>query len=561
MYDVEMEGDQPPLKDNKELTVLRTIIDEVSCDASTQTINLRSEGHFTRFTSTDDKPSEINKRAHGPHSKSKKSSFRLLIVPDDPDSEALNDSSLRLSFDEEHHKSSSQSLRVLVASTEWNEKNEAIEFRHDCKNMEKNKSRNTFKQKECLSKNRDTSAPVSLEKCNGNPRIDHQLRNSRNTSVLAWLRLKNFEEREKRRCKKQEKKELRRHAYEEAEKRQKHIKESEKRFAQWLTAKKKESRRAWKEKYARKRVDTVKKEEATSKDNDPPLNYTVVPTFKGLQAWAEAEEVSRNIGTTSENTNTKSIVNVRATKNGSVNRYETGDVLSSQDDITEPSQFSKAALETGSKEQTRQGNIAITTEKNLSKQARFDITNGKSNNRPATAGSRLLSAPSTNGSRRLRRNTQENWQEMEGNHKIPSTSGNRMTSHTDTMDDKKIGMTHEAWVVQKRKEQKLKRPTSADTSHLEFKTDEGHNRKSITFEAWMAQKQEERKERAKQKKREVVDEALTEAIMKMATRRMENSSKEKRELDTGIPRWRARNRAKSAGAEKSARALGTSCSS
>ena len=126
MYDVKMEGDQPPLEENKELTVLRTIIDEGSCDASTQTINLGSEGHFTRFSSSDDKPyEEINERAHRPHSTSKKSSFRLLIVTDDPESDALNDSSLRLSFDEEH-KSGGQSFRVLVASNEWNGKNGAV---------------------------------------------------------------------------------------------------------------------------------------------------------------------------------------------------------------------------------------------------------------------------------------------------------------------------------------------------------------------------------------------------------------------------------------------------
>ena len=550
MYDVKMEGDQPPLKENKELTVLRTIIDEGSCDASTQTINLGSEGHFTRFTSSDDKPYEgINERAHRPHSKSKKSSFRLLIVPADPNSDALNDSSLRLSFDEEH-KSGGQSFRVLVASNEWNGKNEATEPWHDCKNMEKNPSRNTFKRKECFSKNRGTPSPVSLEKCNGDPRIDHQLMNSRNTSVLAWLRLKNFEEREKRRRKKQEKKELKRHAYEEAEKRQKRIKESEKRFAQWLTAKKKESRCAWKEKCARKRVDTVEEKEATSKDTDPPLNYTVIPTFKGPQAWAEAEEVSVDNRTTSKNTDTK---------NGDVNGYETGDVLNSLDDITESNQFLQAPLETGNK-QTSQGNIAITAKKDLSKQARFDRDNSKNYNRRATAGIRLLSVRSTNGSKRLKRNTQENWQEMEGSHKNPSTVGKKMTSHADSMVDKKIGITHEAWVIQKRKEQKLKSPTSANTSHLQFNTDKEHSRKSITFEAWMAQKQKEHKERAKQKKREVVDEALTEAIMKMATRRMENSSKAKRELDTGMPRWRARNRVKSASAE-GARVLDTSCSS
>ena len=116
MYGGEMEGgDQPSLKENKELGVLRTMIDDVSCDVSTQTINFVSEGHFEGLTSLDDKPyDEINKRTHRPYSKSKKSSFKLLLVPDDPDSDALNDSGLRLSFDEEHDGSGNQSLRVLV---------------------------------------------------------------------------------------------------------------------------------------------------------------------------------------------------------------------------------------------------------------------------------------------------------------------------------------------------------------------------------------------------------------------------------------------------------------
>ena len=418
--------------------------------------------------------------------------------------------------------------------------------------MEKNRSRNTFKQKKYFSESRGTPSLVSLGKCNDDPRVDHQLMNSRNTSVLAWLRLKNFEEREKRRRKKQEKKELKQHAHEEAEKRQKRIQESEKRFAQWLTAKKKEARRALKEKYARKRVDAAEKQDTTSmRDNDPPLNYTVVPTFKGVQAWAEADEVSLNIATTRENKNRKNAVNERTVK-----RYATGD-LNPQDDITKSNQLLKTLLETGNKEHTNQGNIAATAEENLSEQAGFDKDNGK-NRSSATAGSRLLSVRSRNGSKRSKINTQGKSQEMEDNHKSSSTLGKRMTSNTDTVVDKQTGITHELWKVHKGKEQKFKRPKSADASHLGLKNDD---RKSITFDAWMTQKKQESKERAKQKKREVVDDSLTEAIMKRATRRIENSYKQKRELDTGMPRWRARNRAKSAGGERNARVADTSCSS
>ena len=280
-----------------------------------------------------------------------------------------------------------------------------------------------------------------------------------------------------------------------------------------MIAKKKEARRVWREKRARKRVDTVENEDTIRKDNDPPPNYTVVPTFKGVQAWVGGEEVSLNNGKTSKRL--------------------------------------QAQLKTYNPEQSPNDNAA---ENDPSDQASLDKDNGEHyNKRPATAHSRLLSVNGGN-SKLSKRNTQEKWPKQESNYnKRPGTSGGLPTSSTDTMVDKEIkGITHEAWVVQKREEEKSKRPTTAHASHLNFEDGQKPTKKSITFEAWKVQKRQESKEKAKLKKREVVDDTLTEAIIKTARKRAENSCKEKRRLDTGMPKWQARNRVRTSGAEKNA---------
>ncbi len=537
MDDTRLESDAYPQNENKELSVLQAIIEDGSCDVSTQTKNICSASRVTQFIPPENNGINIKDISHRPRSRSKRSSFKLFIVPDDPDSGAFHDSGLRLSFDEKHHGSYGQSLRFSVTSNECDGKNESTEPLHDSKNIKKNK-------RSIHRKGADSS--VYLEEGNKSDAVDNRLMHSTNPSVIAWLKLKNFEEREKRRLKKQEKKELRRHAYEEAEKRQKCIEESEKHFTQWLTAKKKEARHKWREKRLRTRVHTVENENTIRKDNDPPPNYTAVPTFKGTQAWAGGN-VSLHTERTSKNTNRKS----------SNNELETDNVLKYQDNITaEPSLLLQAQLKTDTQKLSTNGNMA---ENSQSDQASLHKDNGENyNKRPATADSRLLPV-SDRSSKLSETKIQGRRTEQGSNNKRPSTSGGRLTSNTDTMVDKEIkGITYEAWMVQKQKEQKSKRPTTAHASHLNLEDGKKPTKKSITFEAWKEQKQQERKEKSKQKKREIVDDALTETILKMAKKRVENSCKEKRRLDTGMPKWQARNRVRSTSGEKNASILNTS---
>jgi hypothetical protein len=182
---------ETPPKENKELSVLQAIIDNSSCDVSTQTINISSDSCVTQFTAPADILNQGVNMSNRPSSRSKRSSFRLFIVPDDPDSDAFHDSGLRLSFDKECHGSNGQSLRFSVTSNEWNEEIETTEPLYDSKNIRKTKrSNNTFKQNERTRKCMASS--VSLEKGNSDEPIDHQLMHSINPSVLAWLKLKNF---------------------------------------------------------------------------------------------------------------------------------------------------------------------------------------------------------------------------------------------------------------------------------------------------------------------------------------------------------------------------------
>mgnify|MGYP002803380603 CR=1 FL=1 len=530
MDDTRLESDAhliTPQKENRELSVLQAIIDDGSCDVSTQTLS-RS---VTQLTADDRQYQEVNLKGilYRPSSKSKKSSFRLFIVPDDSgNSDTFHDSNLRLSLDQEQLGINSQSLRFSITSNECDVENESTEPLRNSKDIKTDqRRRNTFKRSERIRK--DTVSSVGLEKGNSDATIDHQLMRSTNPSVLAWLKVKNFEEREKRRRKKQEKKELRRHAYEEAEKRQKRIEESEKQFTQWLIAKKKEARCVWKAARTRKRLAAVENESTVRKDNDPPPNYTAVPTFNGAQALVGGD-VSVHIGSISINTNRKSTAD---------NELETGNTYKHENDITtESSQL----IQTTAQEQSANG---IILERNHeSDQVRLHKDNNH-NKRPVTADSRLLSVNGIN-SKFSSRKTEEEWPDKKSKHKRPNTSGGCLTRNANTMGNKEIKaeVTYETWMVQKRKEQKSKR-TSTQASDPNLKDSKKPIKKSITFEAWKAQKQQEIKENAKLKKRQIVDDALTDAILKMGRKRVENLCKEKRRLDTGMPKWQARNRVES----------------
>jgi hypothetical protein len=498
-------------KGNKGLPVLQAIINDGSCDVSTQTI---STSVMNPADNQQNQGVNLKEIFHRNNSRAKKSSFRLFIVPDDHNSG--NDSGVRLSLDQEQPAINSQSLCFSVISSECFEKNKSTKPLHDSKQTETIQSRNTFKRSERSRKG--TASTVSLENGNNDTMTDHQLVHSTNPSVLAWLKVKNFEEREKRRRKKQEKKELRRHAHEEAERRQKRIEENEKQFAQWLIAKKKEARRAWRETRAKKRVGTVENESTVRKDSDPPPNYTAVPTFNGAQVWAN-------------NTNSRSTDD---------SELETSNVLKHQYDITtEPSRLFSAQLKT-QEQQSTNGTILENNQESNQVRLRKD-NDGKNNKRPATADSSKLSS----------RKTKDIWPEQESKGKRPSTSGGRLTCNTNTMVDKQI--SYEAWMVQKRKEQKSKRRTTTNASDPSHKDGKKLGVKNpITFEAWNAKKRQEIRENAKLKKREIVDDALTEAILKMGRKRVENSYKEKRHLDTGMPKWQARNRVNSSTEEKNA---------
>ena len=509
-------------KANKELSVLQAIIDDGTCDVSTQTVN-RS---VTQLTADDKQYQEVNLKGilYRPSSRSKKSSFRLFIVPDDSgNSDVFHDSNLRTSLDQELN---SQSLRLSITSNDCGIENESTELLRNSKDIKTDqRRRNTFKRSESTRK--DTVLSVGLKKGNSDATIDHNLMHSTNPSVLAWLKVKNFEEREKRRRKKQEKKELRRHAYAEAEKRQKRIEESEKQFAQWLIAKKKEARCVWKAARARKRVTAVENESTVRKDNDPPPNYTAVPTFNGAQALVRGD-VSLHIGSISNSTNRKSTFD---------NELETGSIYKHQNDTTTES---SPLIQTTTQEQST--NVIILENNHESDRYRLYEDNNNHNKRPVTANSRLLSVNGIN-SKFSSRKTEEQWPDKKRKYKRPSTSGGRLTRNTNTMGNKEIKaeMTYEAWMVRKRKEQKSKTPCrhASDPNHKDSKKP---IKKSITFEAWKAQKRQEIKENAKRKKREIVDDALTEAILKMGKKRVENLCKEKRRLDTGMPKWQARNR-------------------
>ena len=515
--------------ENKELSVLQAIIDDGRCDVSTQTAN-RS---VTQLTADDKQYQEVNLKGnilYRPSSKSKKSSFRLFIVPDDSgNSDTFHDSNLRISLDQEQLGINSQSLRFSITSNECDVENESTEPLRNSKDIKTDqRRRNTFKRSERTRK--DTVLSVGLEKGNIDATIDHQLMHSTNPSVLAWLKIKNFEEREKRRRKKREKKELRRHAYEEAEKRQKRIEESEKQFAQWLTAKKKEARCVWKAARARKRVAAVENESTVRKDNDPPPNYTAVPTFNGAQALVGGD-VSLHIGSVSNNTNRRSTAD---------NELKTGNIYKHENDITSES---SQLIQNTTQEQSTNGIILESNHE--SDQVRLYKDNSNHNKRPVTANSRLLSANGINSKFSMPK-TQQEWPDKKSKYKRPSTSDGCLTRKTNTMGNKEIKaeITYEAWMVQKRKEQKSKRP-STHASDPNLKDSRKSIKKSITFEAWKAQKRHEIKEKAKLKKREIVDDALNDAILKMGKKRVENLCKEKRKLDTGMPKWQARNRVES----------------
>ena len=509
-----------PPDECKELSVLQTIMDNESCDVSTQTI-MTSGSHHEILTSPEVNQRKNRSASYKPSSR-KKSSFRLFIVPDSPKSNLVEDSGLRLSFNEEcRDRSNGQSLRFSITS---NYENETSDDSHDCGDIEKNrqgrKSRNTFKQKEPSRK----STAVSLKKGSSDAAtIDHHLMHSTNPSVLAWLRLKNFEDREKRRLKKQEKIEARQHAYEEAGKKQKRIEESEKRFAQWLQIKKKEARHAWREKRTRKRVDVVERADMHNKDNDAPPNYTVVPTFKGTKTWG-SEDALFNIESTS--TNIKSADNEIKT-------------VSHQSKITEPSQLLQSQWSTDHQNQSTNGCI---NDNYIHDQVGLDKnSSGNYNTRPASAHSKLVSV-NISDSKLPNSSAEEPRQDQKSKNKRPCTSRGRRIQTTDSTNihKKKPGLTYEAWGEQKRKEQKEKRSTSR-SSDLNFADCKKTSKKVITFEAWKAKKRQESKEKKKQRKRENVDDALTQAITNMARRRVENSYKERKQLDTGMPKWRARN--------------------
>lgn len=511
---------------NKHLTLLQAISESVNCDVSTQTVNRSSD------SSTKSSPAIDTGISHRPSKRSKKSSFRIFIVPDDPEDGAFQDAGIRLSFDEEQLRENAQSLRFSVISNMWSEEKETLKSRNQ--NIERNKrSKNSFKRDENSKKSRNTASPASIENTNRNTNIDHQLVHSSNPSVLAWLRLKNFEEREKQRLKKKARKELRRNAYDEAEKKQKRIEESEKLYAQWLTAKKQEARRARREKRVWKIEDIAQKGGAVGKDNDPPPNYTIVPTFKGGQAWAVGEEVSLRGG--------KTIMN--KCRNSTDNELAFSDSVKYQANTTEP-RVLEAQPKTDDQEPSN-GNVMKNTSLD---QACLNRGNREIyDKRPATT--RLLSI-SGKGNKLSKKNTQEGWFERE-NFKRPNTSAGRPRSNTEIK-----GTTHEVWVAQKRREQKSKRPSVAPASCVDCV--KKPYKKSITFEAWNVQKVQEIKAKKKDKKRQKVDDALTETILKKGRKRVENSYKEKRQLDTGMPRWRAKNRVWSRGEKKSASISGTS---
>ncbi|XP_028400017.1 DNA ligase 1-like [Dendronephthya gigantea] len=528
MDDTKLKGDAklencPPGK--KDMSVLQAIIEGVNCDVSTQT-------NRSTDNSSPSSPAIGEHISNRPSSKSKKSSFRIFIVPDYPEDGAFQDTSMRLSFDEEHLGENGQSLRFSVTSNKSKEGEETLKSRYE--NNEKNKRyRSTFKQGENSRKGKNTASPVSFENTNRNTNSDHHLVHSSNPSVLAWLRLKNFEEREKQRNKKKERKEKRRNAYDEAEKKQKRIEESEKRFAQWLTAKKKEARRARREKRIRK-IEDIVQNCAVGKDNDPPPDYTVVPTFKGSQAWVVGEEVSLSCGKRSANTSKNNTNNNKLTLTGA-DKYH--------DNITEPSTSLEAQSKTDDQGPPSIGNVVG----NLSVDQAY-LDRGSSeiyDKRPATANSRLLSI-SGMGSKLSKKGTPEKWLEKES-FKRPTTSAGRPTSNAEIKE-----ATQEAWVMQKRKERKWKRPITAPASHGDSECVKKPYKKSITFETWKAQKIQEIKVKKKDKKRQEVDDAMTEAILKMGRKRVDNSFKEKRQLDTGMPKWRAKNRVGSSSEKKRA---------
>lgn len=516
------------------------MMDNDCCDVGTQTIDKNFKKSVRRCEGT------AVQRANGHvlHSSSKrgrKSSFRLFLLQDDPGNKKFHDPGIRFSLDGRSGKNG-ESLSFSVVASEVDGRR-TIETWPDSKNPGNNKRRyrNTFKQSE-LSKHSITGSMSSLkfDRDNSAGTIDHQLNNSSNPSILAWLRLKNFEEREKRRLREREKKELRRLAYAEAERRQKRIEESEKYFAQWLSSKKKEARRAWREKRARSKVDTVESEDTITRHSEyAPPNYTAVPTFKGVQAWTE-EEISFDTDRTESSKN--------ETNEHLRNEVVAENVLQTKKQTVKPTSLLQTHLNADTQQISTNRNMA---DNNTSEQVKLDKVSENYVKRPVTADHGFISSGESNCAKR---NKQKKHSEQESNIRRPSTSGVRLKDSTDTKLDKGVNnrITFEEWIAHKKQKRTSKRtPPANNVSHRNI---EGGRKstinKSITFEAWKEQKRQETKQNVKKNKQEVVDDSLTEAIIKIARKRVENSRNEKRQLDTGMPKWRSRNRVKNCSEKK-----------
>ena len=418
------------------LHLMQHILKDVSHDVGTQTFDIESETN----KSNDDGDASSTSKAHSftkgyvpninlttarsSQSPKFKSSFRLFIVPE---GDGVDESSgLKLSLED------SNSFRFSVTRSSNDECFETATSNYICRKppwkFEDTRTPNVLNR---VGKRKDKNLRSTPSVNRDNFATDHQLIHSTNPSVVAWLKMKNFEDKQKRKQRRREKKELRRAERVEAEKKKEREEESKKRFTQWLVVKRREAKRTWREANAKIMVNPLETKQEVQNEDTPPPNYTVVPSFKGSPALDESLETL----TVEEAGKTVTPKNLNGCRDKT---------LKTQDKIK----------------------------------------------RPRTSGS-------------VRRRT-STIREHAGIEVRPNTASRRQGVESGTKD--------------------------------------GEGSRRITFEDWMERKRRESKEKAKQRKQESVDEALADGILKVARKRVENILQGKKNVETGIPKWRAKNR-------------------
>ena len=257
--------------ENTELEDQGSISEGSKGDQEDQSLEKAKKKNLDSFGPTGQYPVLFSKRCKSRSCQTKLSAFPLFSVPED--TEWISDGEENIKTKKSRSKSDDKKKRKCRESCE-------------SKTLTKN------------GKSQEMEREVKVEEKTKNPdgtrkdfNSEHQLKDSKNPVLLAWLHQKNKIARKIRKEDRKVKRAQRAALEEEERIRNERFEESDKKVSEWFKAKRKEARKAWRQNHPKISPLEMASDEPT-KDSPPPPEYTVIKTFKSQRPWSPVKQRS-----------------------------------------------------------------------------------------------------------------------------------------------------------------------------------------------------------------------------------------------------------------------------